>query len=290
RLAAVCLSIAVAALAAGEARAQGALRLVDDWQRVIELPQAPRRIVSLAPHATELLFAAGAGARVVAVDRSSDHPAEVRRLPSIAAHPRPDPERLLAVSPDLVVVWGAAADRELVARLRGFGLPVFVSEPRSLEDVAATLERFAALGDAPGRARDEARRLREAVASLRARHAQRSPVPVFVQVWSRPLITLSDRDTFADVLRTCGARNVFGAERMPAPQVGAEEVIRRAPRLILAFGGAGQDGREPWARLGMLSPEGPVGFARIDPAIQRPTPRVLEPMARLCEAIDAVRG
>ncbi|HWS74236.1 MAG TPA: cobalamin-binding protein, partial [Quisquiliibacterium sp.] len=78
RLAAVCLSIAVAALAAGEARAQSALRLVDDWQRVIELPQAPRRIVSLAPHATELLFAAGAGARVVAVDRSSDHPAEVR--------------------------------------------------------------------------------------------------------------------------------------------------------------------------------------------------------------------
>ena len=115
-------------------------------------------------------------------------------------------------------------------------------------------------------------------------------MPVFVQVWSRPLITLSDRDTFADVLRTCGARNVFGAERMPAPQVGPEAVMRRAPRLIVAFGGAGQDGREPWARLGMLSPEGPVGFARVDPAIQRPTPSLLEPMARLCEAVDAVRA
>lgn len=272
--------------------ATATVRLVDDWQRSVTLPDAPARIVSLAPHATELLFAAGAGARVVAVDRSSDQPPEARRLPTLAAHPRPDTERLLALRPDLVVLWGAAADRTLVQRLEGLGMRVFVSEPRALEDVASTLERFGALGDANAQAQAQAAagRFRAAVQDLRARHAQREPVPVFVQVWRRPLITLSDRDTFGDVLRVCGARNVFGAERLPAPQVNPEAVLLRAPRLVLAFGEATEaPSREPWERLGLLAPVGPAGFVRIDPAVQRPTPRLLEPMTRLCEAVDAVR-
>ena len=276
--------------AAAAAAKPPALRLVDDWGRSVALARPPRRIVSMAPHATELLFAAGAGPRVVAVDRSSDHPAEVRALPRLAAHPRPDPERLLSMRPDLVVLWGAAAGRDLVDRLEGFGVRVFVSEPKGLADVAGTLERFAPLGDDPQRGHDEARRFRQAVAALRARHAGGAPVPVFVQVWARPLITLSDRDSFADVLRTCGARNVFGAERMAAPQVGAEAVLRLAPRLVVAFGGErAQAARDTWTRLGLLAPEGPAGFVQLSGAVQRPTPRMLEPMAKLCEAVEAVR-
>lgn len=277
--------------AAAAAPKPPALRLVDDWGRSLALAGPPRRIVSMAPHATELLFAAGAGPRVVAVDRSSDFPAEVRALPRLAAHPRPDTERLLSTRPDLVVLWGAAAGRDLVDRLEGFGVRVFVSEPKGLEDVAGTLERFALLGDDPRRGRDEAHRFRQAVAALRTRHAGGAPVPVFVQVWARPLITLSDRDSFADVLRTCGARNVFGAERMAAPQVGAEAVLRLAPRLVVAFGGErAQAARDTWTRLGLLAPEGPAGFVQISAAVQRPTPRMLAPMTQLCEAVEAVRG
>ncbi|GAA4407804.1 helical backbone metal receptor [Quisquiliibacterium transsilvanicum] len=277
--------------AAAPAPKPPALRLVDDWGRSVALAGPPQRIVSMAPHATELLFAAGAGPRVVAVDRSSDFPAEVRALPRLAAHPRPDPERLLAMRPDLVVLWGAAVGRDLVDRLEGFGVRVFVSEPKGLDDVAGTLERFALLGDDPRRGRDEARSFRQAVAALRARHAAGALVPVFVQVWARPLITLSDRDSFADVLRTCGARNVFGAERMAAPQVGAEAVLRLAPRLVVAFGGErAEAARDTWTRLGLLAPDGPAGFVQLSGAIQRPTPRMLAPMKLLCEAVEATRS
>lgn len=268
-----------------------AAALVDDWQRDVPLAVPPLRIVSLAPHATELLFAVGAGPRVVAVDRASDLPPEVRRLPALSAYPRPDPERLLALRPDLVVLWGAGADRELVARIEALGLPVFVSEPRGLEDVATTIERFARLAPVPQAGLALASDFRDRLRRLRERYAGRTPVPVFVQVWSRPLITLSDRDSFAELLHVCGARNVFGEERTAAPQVGPEAVIRRAPRMVIGFRGkaGGGEGREPWARLGMLAPRGPFAHASVDDSIQRPTQRVLEPLSRLCEAIDEVR-
>lgn len=287
----LAVALLAAFVAAGAPAPAHAVRLVDDWGRTVALAARPARIVSMAPHATELLFAAGVGARVVAVDRSSDQPAEAHALPRLNAHPRPDPERLLALRPDLVVLWGAAVSRDFVERLEGFGMRVFVSQPAGLEDVAGTLERFALLAEDPARGRGEARRFRQAVAGLQARHAGGAPVPVFVQVWTRPLITLSDRDSFADVLRTCGARNVFGDERMPAPQVGAEAVLRRAPRLVVAFGGErAEAARDPWSRLGLLAPEGPAGFVQLDGAVQRPTPRMLAPMARLCEAVEAMRG
>lgn len=272
--------------------AAGGLVLTDDWQRRVVLPAAPRRIVSLAPHATELLFAVGAGARVVAVDRASDQPPEARRLPALSVQPRPDPERLLALRPDLVVLWGAGADRALAARLEALGMPVFVSEPRELDDVAATAERFARLAEAAEPGLRQAQAFRAGVARLRARYAGLPQVPVFIQAWSRPLMTLSDRDGFSRALRVCGARNVFGEERMAAPQVSPEAVLRRAPRMVIGFHGRGvgaDASRAPWDRLGMLAPRGPFVHLSIDDSIQRPTLGMLEPLSRLCESIDAVR-
>ena len=282
--------------AAGQAlRVASAPRvLTDDWGRRLLLPAPPARIVSLAPHATELLFDAGVGARVVAVDRSSDLPPQVRDLPALQAVPRPDIERLMALRPDLVIAWGAAFDPGMVERLDRLGIPVFISEPRSLDDIAFTLERFAQLAPDAARGQAAARGFRNAVASLRARHAQGTPVPVFVQIWGRPLMTLSDQDSFADVLRSCGARNLFGDEPVPAPQVGHETVLRRAPRLVLAFGADGQGAsgdevRATWTRLGLLTPKGSADFLRLDGAIHRPTLRLLAPMTRLCETVGAVR-
>lgn len=279
------------AAASGVPAEPGAFELRDDWQRAVRLPGVPARIVSMAPHSTELLFAVGAGARVVAVDPASDLPPEVRTLPKVATLPRPDPERLLALRPDLIVIWGAGASRELIDRLEALGIPVFVSEPRRLDDVATTLERFARLTGTPRIGVDLAREFRVRLDELRRRHSGQPTVPVFVQIWSRPLMTLSDHDSLADALSLCGASNVFGDAPVAAPQVGVEAVVRRAPRMIIGFAGkTGDGGHEPWQRLGMLEPRGPFAHVVISDAIQRPTLGVLGPLARLCEAVDAVRG
>lgn len=273
--------------AAHAVRPDAALALVDDRGRTLRFERPPTRIVSLAPHATELLFAAGAGSRVVAVDPYSDQPPQARALARVTAHPAPDPEQLLALAPDLVVVWGASASPDRVEQLRALGLAVFVSEPRTLDAIADGIERFAALSADPSAGIERARRFRLAVAALRARHAQSVPVPVFVQAWARPLLTLSDRDTIGDALRSCGARNVFGAMPTAAPLVGVEAVLAASPRLIVAIDDVAD--RSRWDALGLLRPQGAIAFARIDPSIQRPAARILDALEQLCAAVDAVR-
>ena len=272
---------------ASPARADDAGSVVDDWGRVVRWQRAPQRIVSLAPHATELLFAAGAGDRVVAVDAHSDRPEVARRLARVSSYPAPDREALLALRPDLVVLWGAAADREQIGRLEALGLKVFVSEPRTLEAIAGTLERFGRLGGDPARGKGAAERLRERVGSLRARYRRGETVPVFVQAWSRPLITLSDRDTIGDALRICGARNLFADLPVAAPQVGVEAVLAASPRLIVSI--EPRADRSIWDGLGVLAPQGAIGFAAVDASIQRPTERIVPAIEALCEAVDRVR-
>ena len=286
------------------------LRVIDDWGRTLVLPGPAQRIVSLAPHATELLFSAGAGAHLVAVDVSSDHPPAVRALPSLNAYPMPDPERLLALKPDLIVAWGSGIGRDRLARLEAFGFRVFVSEPRSLEAVAVSIERFAKLTANPEAGRKRAADFRAHAQRLRARYSERRPVRVFIQAWSMPLTTLSDRDTIGDAIRLCGGVNPFADLPLAAPQVGIEAVLSSRPELVVAFQSdareagrataAGADAahaanarakpRAIWESIGLLEPRGRTGFAVIDRTIQRPTERLLPAIEQLCEAIDARRS
>lgn len=264
-----------------------ALSVTDDWGRVVQLPRPPVRIVSLAPHATELLIAAGAGRRLAAVDADSDDPALPAAIARVVAYPAPQVERVLAQRPDLVVLWGAAVRRELVERFTRLGVPVFVSDPRTHAGIVDTLHRFGVLAGDPAAARQAAGHLRSGLDALAARHATRAPVRVFVQVWNRPLMTLSDRDAIGEALALCGAVNVFGQADRAARLVGPEAVIAAAPALILAFEPAVDE--QPWRDLGVLAPRGPIVFERIPRALQRASHRIVDAVATLCTTIDRHR-
>jgi ABC-type Fe3+-hydroxamate transport system substrate-binding protein len=279
---------AAAGGAAGSVAATPALR--DDLGNEIRLAAPPRRIVSLAPHATELLFAAGLGDRIVGVDPDSDHPPAARGLPKVGALPEPAVERLLALEPDLVVAWAPAVRPGFVARMARLGVPVFVSDPRTLDAVSATLARFEGLrGHAAATAgHGAAVRFDRDLAALRSRWAGREPVRVFVQIWGDPLITISDRDMIGDAIAACGGVNVAADLPGAAPRIDVERVLAAAPKLVVATDSA--DAAARWRRLGLLRPDGPARFAWLDPVVlQRPGPRVLGAVAALCEEIDAAR-
>jgi iron complex transport system substrate-binding protein len=276
-----------------QSAAAAAAAVVDDSGARVALPEPARRIVSLAPHATELLFAAGAGARVVGVVSHSDYPTAARALPQVGGYERLDLEAILGLAPDLVVAWESGNPGAEVERLRALGIPVYVTELRRLEDIPATLERIGILAGTPGEADAAAAAFRDGVEALRRRYAGRSPVRVFYQIWDSPLMTVGGDHLISSVIELCGGRNVFADQAALAPAVDVESVLVRDPEAIVASGMAAErpewlDGWRRWPGLGAVRSD--ALFLIHPDLIQRPTPRILEGAEQLCADLDRVRS
>ena len=267
-----------------------AVKVLDDRNRSIELEGPALRIISLAPHASDLVVALGAADRLVAVDPHSDAPQIGSTVARVAAYPSLDPERLLALKPDLVLVWGEGMPAPTLARLESLGLRVFVTAPRTLDQVASSLERLARLIDAPRDAKAIAARVRDRLAAIRARYATGPELPVFVQLWEMPLITIGAGSMLDDALRHCGARNVFAAVQAGSQRVSPEAVLAAAPALVISTAVGSTDAA--WRRLGLVGEgSGKARFVRvIDPVLERPSPPVLDALERLCEVINRERS
>ncbi|HMA10304.1 MAG TPA: cobalamin-binding protein [Steroidobacteraceae bacterium] len=274
----MCLLLAVPAQAA-------AIRLVDDIGQVLDLPQPPRRIVSLAPHLTELLFAAGAGPQVAGVDGASDYPLAVQALPRVGDFSRINFERVLALKPDLVVVWVGGNRAADIHRLEHMGVPVLHTRASRLDDVARLLRL---IGQASGHAEEgqaAARNFSARLAGLRVRPG-RTPVRVFYQVWDRPLMTVGGTHWISDALTRCGARNVFADLHALSPVVSREAVLQRAPDLIVS-GSDAPDMRRAWQPFSSLPAVKNRAFVRVDAdRLHRLTPRLIEGVAALCAAVE----
>lgn len=269
------------------------IRVTDDTGQVLSLDQPARRIVSLAPYLTELLFAAGAGEAVVGVSGFSDYPPAARGIRRIGTGAGLDLERIVALQPDLVVAWQSGNPADQVERLRGLGLAVFMSEPRTLEDIGTALSRLGELAATHEQARSAMLAFRKRHAALRQRHAGEPPVDVFYQVWDRPLMTVNDDHVIGDVIRLCGGRNVFADLDRLAPQVGIEAVLQRDPQVIIAAAGSAgdADGLGHWQRWSALrAVHNNHLFTIPGDLLVRHTPRILDGAEQLCGILDRVRN
>ena len=273
------------------ANAQVSVR--DDYGHEIRLEQPASRIVSLAPHLTELLYAAGAGSRLVGAVEFSDFPAAARALPQVGSDARIDLEAVLALRPDLVVAWPNAGSLRAVERLAQLGLPVFRSEPRELDDVARTLQRLGRLAGSQAQAESAAAAFRARAAALEKRYAAQRKVRVFYQIWDRPLLTVNGDHIISKVIALCGGENVFAGLPLLVPEVDREAVLRANPEAIVASGS--NDAQPQWLEMWRQFP-GLAAAARGQlyaiPAdlIQRQTPRILDGAERLCGRLEAVRA
>ena len=280
----------VLALAATEAAA--APSVIDDAGLAVALSRPAQRIVALAPHITEQLFAIGAGERIVGTTEYADHPDAARRIPRVARAHSVDLEAVAAARPDLIVVWGSGFPHAVVDALRRLRVPVYVNEPGALDSIATSLERLGTLTGNGAAGAAEAQRFRQRIDALRGRYTQRAPVRVFYQVWPQPLMTLSGRHVVSEAIQLCGGRNVFESLAPIAPQVSAEAVIAADPQLIA---GAEPDAKpsgalDDWRRFTGISAVRLNQFATLDAnKINRHAPRMAEEIGVLCERIDAAR-
>jgi iron complex transport system substrate-binding protein len=284
-----CL-FALAAFCMFSARAEIVTR--DDAGQELHLVQPARRIVSLAPHITELLFAAGAGGSIVGTVEYSDYPAAAKAIPRVGGYSQLDLEAIVALKPDLVIGWQSGNPPAAIAELRSLGLPLFLSQPDRIEDVARTLELLGRLAGTDAIAKTAALHFRERYAQLQARYANKPPVSVFYEIWNHPLSTINGRQIISDVLRLCSARNVFADLPGLAPAVSVEAVLAANPEAIIAsgMGEARPEWLDEWRRWPQLAATAHGNLFFVPPElIQRHTTRLLDGAERLCADIELAR-
>lgn len=271
-----------------------AIDVADDTGRSIAVDTPVRRIVSLSPHITELLFAAGAGAYVIGVSEFSDYPPAASGLPRVSSGAGIDIERVLMLRPDLVIAWDSGNAAPQVARLEQLGLRVFRSEPRAIDDIATSLQRFGALAGTSAVADAAAGRFRAEVDALRAAYAGREPrLDVFYQIGRQPLMTVNGDHIISRWLALCGARTLFSDVPVLVPVVDVEAVVAANPSAIIAdwYMGRTDAWKSDWRRFAFLDAVRRERFLVVpDETLDRQTPRAVRAARALCEAIDALRA
>lgn len=252
--------------------------------------QAAQRIVSLAPHLTELAFTAGAGDRIVATVEYSDHPDAARRIPRIGDAFRVDYERLLALRPDAVLVWESGTPVTVMERIRSLGLRVIPIETHRVEHVGAAVRQIGRLAGTEPVANTAAATFEREIAQLRARYRDRTPVRVFLQVNDQPLYTVNGRQIMSEVLEICGGRNVFADLAEIAPAVSIEAVIAADPDAIISTDDTVPDAAAVWSKWRHMTAvrTGNVYTLRSDD-IARATTRLTVGARDICRTLDTAR-
>lgn len=289
RTAVIVALLATALLASSPARA---LTVEDDRGVAVTLSAPAQRVVALAPFITELMYAVDAGDRLVAVSRYSDYPPAARALPRIGDAFSVNLEALLALRPDLVFTWESGNDPRVTERLEALDIPVFVLEPRRIDDVPQALRRVGRLVGAEDASEREAEAFSRQIASIRHQYAGRETVRVFYQVARQPLITLNGQHMFSAILDLCGGVNVFHDASPIAPTVNREQVLARDPQAILISSTIQDSGAlvEYWSRYPSIT------AARLDnmflvnsDLINRQTPRLVEGARQVCDRLERAR-
>jgi iron complex transport system substrate-binding protein len=271
---------------------QAEIRVADDAGHTVVLAAPAQRIVSLGPHLTELVYAAGGGHALVGVIRYSDFPAAAKTLPVVGDAHAIDFERIAQFKPDLVLVWGSGLNERHKARLRSLGLVVYESEIRHAQGIPDTLRRLGALLGHADTADIAARRFEAQWQSLSERQRGKPPVRVFWQLWHEPLMTINREHLISEAMRACGGVNVFGDLPLLTPTVSWEAAIAADPQLIAGSGRKEDVARDfaPWRRFAQVSAVKRQRFAAIDgDLIGRMGPRFVDGAAALCEAIERAR-
>lgn len=253
---------------------------------------AAQRIVTLAPHLTELVYTAGAGARLVGVVAWSDFPPEAAELPLVGDAFRVDLERLAALEPDLVLAWDSGNPAEVIEQLERHGYRVVALATRTLDEVADNLEQIGRLAGTAAIARERAQHYRDRLDALRAQYGGQPSVSAFYEISPTPLYTVGRPHPITGMIAACGGRNIFADIDAMAPVVSVEDVLLRDPQVMLAGPPPGTDtALQSWRRWPHLRAVRDGHLYTVDPSlVARASTRILEGLVQICTALQRARS
>ena len=268
------------------------IQVEDALGRKLVLEKPATRVVSLAPHMTEVAFAAGAGKQLVGAVTYSDFPDAAKLIPRVGSYDNVSYETLVALNPDLVLAWRSGNGDEIIARLESLGLKVYVDEPKTLEDVARSLREVGKLTGNKATADSAAGEFLQQLSQLAKLYSTGQQVSVYYQIWDEPLLTLNGDHLISAVVRLCGGRNVF-ADALPlVSRISVESVIREDPQVIIASGmdKARPEWLDEWRKWTAMTAVRNQQLYFVPPdVLQRNSPRIIEGARLLCEQLQQAR-
>ncbi len=268
------------------------IQITDDTGQELALEKPAQRVVSTAPHVSEMLFAIGAGEKIVGAAEFSNYPEAAKTIPRIGSHNKLSLEKIIALQPDLIVAWKTGNPKSDLVKLKELGLPVFISEPRNLGDIASNLNRLGALTGFTESAAVAANDFVARVQSVIEANRNKKPVRVFYQVWEEPLMTLSGDHLVSKIIEHCGGENIFAPLNIIAPPVSIESVLQANPDVIIAGDVPGGEGewKHYWRRWPQLKAvaNGQLYSIPAELIVQH-TPRLVKGMEMMCAILDQTR-
>ncbi|KJY82180.1 Vitamin B12-binding protein [Vibrio galatheae] len=248
------------------------------------------RVVSLAPHATELAYAAGLGDKLVAVSERSDYPPQALKLEKVANYQGIKIERIIALQPDLVIAWPAGNPNGEIDKLKQFGINIYYSQTNSLADIATNIERLSEYASEPQIGKRNAEQFRQYLQSLKDRYNTADPVRYFYQLSEQPIITVAQGKWPSEVFAFCGGVNIFAQSAAPYPQIGKEQVILQNPEVIFTSQHAIENDAlwSQWSEQLQAVKNNTIWTLNSD-WLNRPTPRTLKAIEQVCDYFETVR-
>jgi iron complex transport system substrate-binding protein len=240
-----------------------------------------------------MLFAAGAGDRIVATVQASDDPAAAKQIPRIGDANALNYERLVALKPDVVVVWEDLTNRLVVDSLRKLALPLYFIRVKGLADIPKSVRQLGRLAGTDAAATKAAKAMDARIASIGQRKVKGEPLRVFYMIWAEPLYTVGGRHVISDAIARCGGRNIFDDIAFPAPIVEMESVVKRDPDVMLMSAPpiTARDWRERWGRYTTIrAVQTRQVLTFTDPRLDRMGPTAIDAVEGLCEQLDQARA
>lgn len=278
--------------ATGFADAKTSRCVQDDLSRQVCADKPIQRIISLAPGVTELVYAAGGGEKVIAVDDHSNYPEAVKALPKVGGYPNTSAEAILAKKPDLVVIWSGGNDSRLSTQLERIGLNVFYADPADFDGIASVIRRMGNIMGTGVVAEKNADAFYKQYQSIRKQFSDAEPVKVFFEIWDNPLMTVNGGQIISQTIELCGGVNVFAGVGVRVPRVSIEAVLAQNPDAIVSsqIVQTNHDIKSRWQQYPQINAV-KNGFLFTIPGdlITRPTPRALKGAEVLCQQLQRVR-
>ncbi|WP_252178691.1 cobalamin-binding protein [Endozoicomonas sp. 4G] len=266
--------------------------VADDLARKVCVPELVKKIISLSPGSTELIYAAGAGKQLVAVDDHSDYPPAVAKIPRIGGFPNISVEAIAAMKPDVVVAWAGGNSPKVTSKLESLGITVFYIDPLSFPDIASVIRRLGKLFGTSAVADKEAKKFLARYQAIKKHYQVKKPVTVFYEIWDKPLMSISNDQIIGQVIALCGGQNIYADSKVRVPQVTMESLLSKNPEVIVSSNNL-KDGKTIEARWSQWSDLRAVAqhylFTVEANLISRPSPRVLDAAESLCQQLESVR-